>query len=108
MAMKLKDKLKYRVDREVIKRWDNCLATITGEHDVYTVYEAKVSDLEFYKGDAYGFFRNIIKLPEDIIYPTMLLNGMQSYSDLTISHSHIKIFKSEIIQKLLLIVKKKT
>lgn len=82
MGNSLADKIPNtnNLDKELIKKWHSVKGVLMGQVNVQTTVDPAVC-LEFVF-DLEGLFREYLRIPEDLIYPTMLVNNFncsQSY-----------------------------
>ena len=67
-------------DQEVMDFWDNVIPIIKNKIS-YSTHTFSMAEADRYKFDLYGLLRVELVLPEELIYPNILLNGYQCSED---------------------------
>lgn len=63
-------------NKEMIKQWSS-IRPLLNKH-IITIKEIPPLYAEKYRFDLWGLFRDVLQIPEDYIYPHILVNGFDS------------------------------
>lgn len=67
--------------KKIIQYWNNIIPMIKNDTDKILVHEISKEQANSYKGDLMGILKNIIQVPDELIYPNILINGYKSSSE---------------------------
>lgn len=86
------------LDKELINKWDNIKLILKYKY-VTGVKECNSLEAEKYKFDLWGLFRNVFRIEEHLIYPHIIVNDFNSWTDYNGNQILFKMLDNGVLSK---------
>lgn len=98
MATKLTVLLKKPVNynAKLIQGWNNA-RLLLNDPDNWTMKEISPVEAKKYNFDLYGIFSNVLGIPEEYIYPNLIINGYDSYNNYDTKRLRFRILNTSVL-----------